>query len=118
MPSATRATRWSAAAKISRHASEKNVEHARECVHVAIGDGSRPAYVEVLPDEGGVTTTQLLWRGRAWFRRHGILVRRSCTVSAADLQEVVRKLSAPVTGQSDGQGQSKRADPETRPLTF
>jgi transposase InsO family protein len=47
-----------------------------EFVHVAIDDASRLAYVEVLGDEGGATTTQFLWRARAWFRRHGIRVRR------------------------------------------
>ncbi len=40
-----------------------------EYVHVAIDDASRLAYVEVLRDEGGVTTTQFWWRARAWFRR-------------------------------------------------
>jgi len=50
-----------------------------EYVHVAVDDASRLAYVEVLPDEGGVTTTQFLWRARAWFRRHGIRVRRVLT---------------------------------------
>jgi transposase InsO family protein len=47
-----------------------------EFVHVAIDDASRLAYVEVLRDEGGVTTTQFLWRALAWFRRHGVRVRR------------------------------------------
>jgi len=50
-----------------------------EYVHVAIDDASRLAYVEVLRDEGGVTTTQFLWRARAWFRRHGVRVRRVLT---------------------------------------
>jgi transposase InsO family protein len=50
-----------------------------EFVHVAVDDASRLAYVEVLSDEGGVTTTQFLWRARAWFRRHGIRVRRILT---------------------------------------
>lgn len=50
-----------------------------EYVHVAIDDASRLAYVEVLPDEGEATTTQFLWRARAWFRRHGIRVRRVLT---------------------------------------
>jgi transposase InsO family protein len=50
-----------------------------EFVHVAVDDASRLAYVEVLPDEGGVTTTQFLWRARGWFRRHGIRVRRVLT---------------------------------------
>ena len=47
-----------------------------EFVHVAIDDASRLAYVEVLGDEGGATTTRFLWRALAWFRRHGIRVRR------------------------------------------
>jgi hypothetical protein len=47
-----------------------------EFVHVAIDDASRLAYVEVLADEGGATTAKFLWRALAWFRRHGIRVRR------------------------------------------
>ena len=47
-----------------------------EFVHVAVDDASRLAYVEILGDEGGVTTTKFLWRALAWFRRHGIRVRR------------------------------------------
>jgi len=47
-----------------------------EFVHVAIDDASRLAYVEVLGDEGSATTTKFLWRALAWFRRHGIRVRR------------------------------------------
>ena len=47
-----------------------------EFVHVAVDDASRLAYVEVLGDEGGVSTTKFLWRALAWFRRHGIRVRR------------------------------------------
>ena len=39
----------------------------------------RLAYVEVLPDEQGVTVTQFLWRALAWFRRVGIRVRRILT---------------------------------------
>lgn len=50
-----------------------------EFVHVAVDDASRLAYVEVLGDEGGVTTTKFLWRALAWFRRHGIRVRRLLT---------------------------------------
>jgi len=50
-----------------------------EFVHVAVDDASRLAYVEVLPDESGSTTTQFLWRARAWFRRHGVRVRRVLT---------------------------------------
>ena len=50
-----------------------------EFVHVAVDDASRLAYVEVLGDEGGVTTTKFLWRALAWFRRHGVRVRRLLT---------------------------------------
>jgi transposase InsO family protein len=50
-----------------------------EFVHVAVDDASRLAYVEVLADEGAVTTTKFLWRTLAWFRRHGIRVRRLLT---------------------------------------
>jgi len=50
-----------------------------EFVHVAIDDASRLAYVEVLGDEGGVTTTKFLWRALAWFRRLGVHVRRVLT---------------------------------------
>ena len=47
-----------------------------EFVHVAVDDASRLAYVEILSDEGGVTTTKFLWRALAWFRRHGVRVQR------------------------------------------
>jgi transposase InsO family protein len=50
-----------------------------EFVHVAVDDASRLAYVEVLGDEGAVTTTTFVWRALAWFRRHGIRVRRVLT---------------------------------------
>jgi transposase InsO family protein len=50
-----------------------------EFVHVAIDDASRLAYVEVLADEQGATTTKFLWRALAWFRRHGIRVQRVMT---------------------------------------
>ena len=50
-----------------------------EFVHVAVDDATRLAYVEVLPDELGVTCVQFLWRALAWFRRHGIRVRRLMT---------------------------------------
>jgi transposase InsO family protein len=50
-----------------------------EFVHVAVDDATRLAYVEVLPDEQGVTCVRFLWRVLAWFRRHGIRVRRLMT---------------------------------------
>ena len=50
-----------------------------EYVHVAVDDATRLAYVEVLPDEQGVTVTAFLWRALAWYRRLGIRVRRILT---------------------------------------
>ena len=50
-----------------------------EYVHVAVDDATRLAYVEVLPDEQGVTVTAFLWRVLAWYRRLGIRVRRILT---------------------------------------
>lgn len=47
-----------------------------EFVHVAIDDATRLAYVEVLADEHGAACAGFVWRARAWFRRHGIRVRR------------------------------------------
>ena len=53
-----------------------------EYVHVAVDDASRFVYVEVLGDEAGPTVTAFLWRALAWFRRHGIRVRRLLTDNA------------------------------------
>lgn len=50
-----------------------------ECVHVAIDDFSRAAYVEVLPNETGPTTAAFLRRAIAWFKRLGIRVERILT---------------------------------------
>ena len=50
-----------------------------EYIHVAVDDASRFVYVEVLGDEDGPTVTEFLWRALAWFRRHGIRVRRLLT---------------------------------------
>jgi len=54
-----------------------------EYVHVAVDDASRLTYVEVLPDEQGVTVTGFLWRALAWYRRLGIRVRRILTDNGA-----------------------------------
>ena len=44
------------------------------CVHVAIDDYSRLAYVEVLANEEATTTAAFLRRALAFFRLHGIRV--------------------------------------------
>jgi transposase InsO family protein len=50
-----------------------------EYVHVAVDDYSRAAYVEVLPDQTGRTTTAFLRRTIAWFARRGVPVQRVLT---------------------------------------
>jgi hypothetical protein len=47
--------------------------------------------VEVLPEEDGATTTQFLWRARAWFRRHGIRLRR---ILSACYERLVKPVSS------------------------
>ena len=47
-----------------------------EYVHVAIDDYSRVAYVEILPNELGITTAAFLQRALSWFQGQGIRVRR------------------------------------------
>ena len=50
-----------------------------ECVHVAVDDFSRLAYVEVLPDEKAATAIGFLDRAVAFFAGHGIKIERVMT---------------------------------------
>ena len=47
-----------------------------EYVHVCVDDCSRLAYVEVLPDERGVTVAAFMRRAFTWFRVRGVQVQR------------------------------------------
>lgn len=60
-----------------------------EFVHVAIDDASRLAYVEVLPDELGVTTVGFLDRALAWYRTHGIRVEQVLTDNGSNYRSHV-----------------------------
>ena len=53
-----------------------------ECVHVAVDDHSRFAYVEVLANEEAPTTTGFLRRALIYYRRHGVRIRRVLTDNA------------------------------------
>ena len=53
-----------------------NRRHGWDCVHVAIDDYSRVAYVEVLPDERGPTCVEFLDRAIAWFAARAVRVER------------------------------------------
>ena len=50
-----------------------------DCVHVAIDDATRLAYVEVLPDQKRATATAFLVRALRWFRARGVKVERVMT---------------------------------------
>jgi transposase InsO family protein len=49
------------------------------CFHVAIGDATRLAYVQGLPDETRRSTTAILVKALRWFRTRGIPVKRVMT---------------------------------------
>lgn len=51
-------------------------------VHVAVDDRTRLAYAEVLADERGITCAAFLHRACAWFRAHGVVIRRVLTDNA------------------------------------
>ncbi len=50
-----------------------------EVVHVCVDDATRLAYVEVLDDETGLTSTGFLARAVAWLASKGVVVRRVMT---------------------------------------
>jgi transposase InsO family protein len=54
-----------------------------EAVHVAVDDTTRLAYVEILPDERGVTSVGFLQRAVAWFAAHDVTVQRVMTDNGA-----------------------------------
>uniref|UniRef100_UPI0025BF50E4 IS481 family transposase n=1 Tax=Maricaulis sp. TaxID=1486257 RepID=UPI0025BF50E4 len=57
----------------------RNTGAGWDCVHVAIDDATRLAYVEVLADQKRGTTTAFLVRALRWFRTRGITVERVMT---------------------------------------
>ncbi len=64
-----------------------------ECVHVAVDDATRLAYVEVLDDEQAPTAAGFLRRAVAFFRRYGIRVERVLTDNGACYRAVVHALA-------------------------
>lgn len=59
-----------------RHASRG---YGWECCHVCVDDATRLAYVEVLPNERGETSSAFLRRAVAWFAERGVKVERVMT---------------------------------------
>jgi transposase InsO family protein len=54
-----------------------------ECVHVAVDDFTRMAYVEILNDERGATCAEFLDRAVTWFAQRGVPVERVMTDNGA-----------------------------------
>ena len=66
--------------RVTGHHRRKRSRHlGYDYVHVAIDDHSRLAYVEVLPDEKGLTCACFLARATRWFSTHSVTVRRVMT---------------------------------------
>jgi transposase InsO family protein len=87
-----------------------------EYVHVAVDDHSRVAYVEVLPDQTGATTSAFLQRTVAWFARRGIRITRALTDNGSNYrshrfhavaarQGVRLKRSRPYRPQTNGKAE-------------
>jgi hypothetical protein len=53
-----------------------------EKAHMAVGDATRLAYVEVLPDEQKATTVGFLVRAVSWFNSQGMTCRMTTTTHA------------------------------------
>jgi transposase InsO family protein len=73
-------------------------EHGWEFVHVAIDDCTRLAYVEVLGDERASTAIAFLRRAVAFYRRHGITVKRLITDNGAAYRSTVHAIACRALG--------------------
>jgi len=69
-----------------------------EYVHVCVDDATRLAYVELLPDEKGVTAVGFLRRAVAHFAAHGIRVRQVMTDNGSAYRSVVHALACRTLG--------------------
>jgi transposase InsO family protein len=64
-----------------------------EYVHIAVDDYSRLAYAEVLPDEKATTAIGFLRRAIAFYRRHGITVKRLLTDNGSAYRATMHALA-------------------------
>ena len=60
-----------------------------ECCHVCVDDATRLAYVEVLADERGETSSEFLRRAVAWFVERGVKVERVMTDNGSPYRSVI-----------------------------
>jgi transposase InsO family protein/transposase len=64
-----------------------------ECVHIAIDDATRLAYVEVLADEKATTAIRFLRRAVAFYSSHGITVERLITDNGSPYRSSVHAIA-------------------------
>lgn len=64
---------------LGRGCNPRTMKAGYDCVHVAIDDHSRVAYVEILPNEKGQTCADFLARATVFFAKKGITIRRTMT---------------------------------------
>ncbi len=69
-----------------------------ECVHIAIDDATRLAYVEVLPDEKATTAIAFLRRAVAFYERHGMTVEELITDNGAAYVSTVHAIACRLLG--------------------
>jgi len=69
-----------------------------EYLHVCVDDATRLAYVEVLPDEKGLTVASFLRRAVAFYATHGIHIERVMTDNGAGYISVLHALACRTLG--------------------
>jgi transposase InsO family protein len=69
-----------------------------ECVHVAVDDATRLAYVELLGDEKAKTAIGFLGRAVRFFRRHGIRVERVMTDNGSPYVSRIHAIACRILG--------------------
>jgi transposase InsO family protein len=69
-----------------------------EYVHIAIDDGTRLAYVEVLADEKATTVVTFLRRAVVFFERHGMTVQQLLTDNGSGYRSMIHALACRALG--------------------
>ncbi len=69
-----------------------------ECVHIAIDDATRLAYVEVLSDEKATTAIGFLRRAIAFYERHGMQVQELLTDNGSPYRSAVHAIACRALG--------------------
>jgi transposase InsO family protein len=86
------------ASQNARHQWGKRRQIGWEYVHVCVDDATRLAYVEVLPDEKGLTVAGFLRRAVAYYTSHGISIERVMTDNGPGYRSVVHALACRALG--------------------